>query len=485
MPKSETGGSAKALTAILRVFLVAVCLSAFIPAVNPARVSELISKNASLFTCAISYSAIGSEFVRALSMGWVSQSTLAVLYIGALVVGLVIALSAAAFCVSLGNLKMRRLSAKLALGAGLAGLAGTSLLLLSRGMMAGSPEPGRVQPVLPLGIGLFFALFALEILLSAGVWMTLPKPVEEERYEIAAKYRLFLMILPFLVLVTLFAYLPLWGWRYSFFDYRSGFDLSWDTFVGFKWFRYLFSNPATRKDIIRVLKNTFVMSGIGIATSWFPMAFAIFLTELRSNRSKRLVQTFTTIPNFISWVLVYSVAFAIFSTEGFLNWMLINLGVITEGTNYLNSGSHIWLKMWAWGTWKGLGWGAIIYIAAISGIDQQLYEAAMADGANRYRRMWHITVPGLMSTYFVMLLLSIANILSNGMDQYLVFYNPANRNTIQVLDLYVYHLGLSGQSSSNNIPLATLIGMLKSIISVTLLFSANKASKLLRGESIV
>jgi putative aldouronate transport system permease protein len=226
------------------------------------------------------------------------------------------------------------------------------------------------------------------------------------------------------------------------------------------------------------------MSGLGLAFSWLPMAFAIFLSELTSKRTKRIVQTFTTIPNFISWVLVYSVAFAIFSTEGFLNWMLVNLGIMGEGVNHLMDSSNIWLKMWAWGTWKGLGFSAIIYIASISGIDPQLYEAATVDGAGRFKKMWHVTVPGLMSTFFVLLLLSISNILSNGMEQYLVFRNPANRSTIEVLDLYVYRLGL-GSGSDSNYSLATLIGMLKSLISITLLFAANKASKWLRGESIV
>jgi putative aldouronate transport system permease protein len=316
------------------------------------------------------------------------------------------------------------------------------------------------------------------------VWFALPKAVPGERHEIKPRHRLFLMILPFLVLVTLFSYLPLWGWRVSFFDYRPGFPLTKDNFVGLDWFRYLFDNPATRARVGLVLRNTFAMSGIGIATSWLPMVFAIVLSEMRSRRGKRLVQTVTTIPNFISWVLVYSVAFAIFSTEGFLNWLLVNLGFIESGSNWLMSGSNIWLKMWAWGTWKGLGWGAIIYIASISGIDPQLYEAATVDGAGRFRRMWHVTVPGLLSTYFVLLLLGISNILSNGMDQYLVFSNPANMGTIEVLDLYVYNLGLAS-GSGGNIPLATLIGMLKSVISITLLLGANRASKYLRGESIV
>ena len=143
--------------------------------------------------------------------------------------------------------------------------------------------------------------------------------------------------------------------------------------------------------------------------------------------------------------------------------------------------SFTWVKMWLWGTWKGVGWSAIIYIAGISGIDQQLYEAAEIDGAGRFQRMWHITVPGLLPTFFVLLLMSIANILTNGLDQYLVFMNAQNKKTIEVLDLYVYQLGISGGS----IPLSTVIGMFKSVISVVLLFAANGVSKKLRGESII
>jgi len=254
--------------------------------------------------------------------------------------------------------------------------------------------------------------------------------------------------------------------------------------VGFKWFTFLFENPATRADIVRVLRNTLVMSGLGLATSWLPIVFAIFLTEVKQGNLRKIIQTITTIPNFISWVLVYSFAFALFSTEGFINSILIDLGIIESGTNYLMSGKHIWLKMWAWGTWKGLGWSAIIYIAGITSIDQQLYEAATIDGAGRFRKMWHITVPGLMPTYFVLLLLSIAGILSNGMDQYYVFKNSANKDTIEVLDLYVYILGL-GSGGSGNIPMATVVGMIKSLVSITLLFTANKISKLIRGESII
>ena len=296
-----------------------------------------------------------------------------------------------------------------------------------------------------------------------------------------SKYKLFLMFLPFAVLAFIFCYLPLYGWRYSFFDYKAGGTLSKDSFVGFKWFTYLFQNAATRSDIVRVLRNTLAMSFLGILTSWLPMVFAIFLCEVKNMRLRRFIQTFTTIPNFISWVLVYAVALAIFSTEGFINTLGMNLGLISDPPNYLMGDNFIWIKMWLWGTWKGIGWSAIIYIAGISGIDQQLYEAATVDGAGRFQKMWNITVPGLLPTFFVLLLMSVAGILSNGMDQYLVFENSTNTNTIEVLDLYVYHLGLGGGS----IPLSTVVGMAKSIISVVLLFAANTFSKKVRGESIV
>ena len=257
-----------------------------------------------------------------------------------------------------------------------------------------------------------------------------------------------------------------------------------DNFVGFKWFTYLFQNKATRSDLVQVMMNTLGISGLNIMTTWLPMVFAVFLCEMRSMKFRRFVQAFTTIPNFISWVLVYAVALSIFSTDGFINTFMKELGVLAQdaqGKNYLMGDNHTWLKMWAWGTWKGIGWSAIIYIAGISGIDQSLYEAATVDGAGRFQKIWHITMPGLLPTFFVLLLMAIAGILSNGLDQYLVFENAENREHIRVLDLYVYELGIGNGS----IPLSTVVGMFKSVISVILLFGANTLSKVLRGESIV
>ncbi|MCL2662492.1 MAG: ABC transporter permease subunit [Oscillospiraceae bacterium] len=469
---------------LFRVFLVMVFLSAFIAELNPARLSGLINRNVTLFTCATSYSTIGRWFVRSLNQGWIEQPPLTVTYIGALICALAIALVAAAFCLSLGNNKMRRLSITFSWGAAILGAIGTIVLLYAYTLFTDSPSPGRLEPILPMGIWVYLAMFVVLAVYALLLYLKLIKTEAEEQYELEPKYRLFLMILPFLALVLLFAYLPLVGWRYAFFDYTPGIPLAMDDFVGLQWFRFLFNNPAQRAQIVRVMRNTLALSGIGLATSWLPMLFAIFLSELRSVKFKRTVQTLTTIPNYISWVLVYGIAFAIFSTEGFVNWVLLNLGLIERGTNHLMDGSHMWIKMWAWGTWKGLGWGAIIYIASILSIDPQLYEAAMVDGAGRFKRMWHVTIPGLLPTFFVLLLLGISNVLSNGLDQYLVFENHANRTTIEVLDLYIFNLGLAS-GGSGNIPLSTLIGMLKSVISVTLLFGANRLSKFVRGETII
>ena len=165
--------------------------------------------------------------------------------------------------------------------------------------------------------------------------------------------------------------------------------------------------------------------------------------------------------------------------DGLFNNILAAFG--KDRVAFLQTSSYFYPILILTELWKGMGWGTVIYIAAISGIDQQLYEAATVDGAGRFQRMWNITVPSLIPTFCVLLLMSIANILSNGMDQYLVFENSTNTSSIMVLDLYVYKLGI-GQGQ---IPLSTVIGMVKSVVSVTLLFAANGISKLIRGESIV
>ena len=294
-------------------------------------------------------------------------------------------------------------------------------------------------------------------------------------------FRLFLLILPLLCLVFLFSYVPLYGWIYAFFNYNPGKPLFSCEFVGAKWFTLFLSDQYYRSDVARVLKNTLGMSFLGICTSWLPMVFAIFLNEIGSRRYKKFVQTASTLPNFISWVLVYAVAYAMFSVgDGFINRILISLGIIEDGINFLASGEHIWLKMWLWGTWKGLGWSSVAYIAALSGVDQELYEAADVDGAGRFTKMWYISLPGLIPTYFVLLILSIGNLINNGMDQYFIFSNSMNRHSIEVLDLYVYNQGMAGRMYSFSVA----VGMMKSIVSLALITFANWLSKAVRGNSV-
>lgn len=293
--------------------------------------------------------------------------------------------------------------------------------------------------------------------------------------------KMVLLILPFLILCFLFSYFPLHGWIYALYDYRAPLKLSQCEFVGLKWFRMLFSNPMQVRQLMQVLKNTFAMSFLGIAFSFLPVLFAVFLNEIKCRWFKNIVQTVTTIPNFISWTLVYAVAFALFSSTGMVNSVLQQTGITDHAFKFLDSSNHVWLSMLLWNLWKSLGWNSIIYLAAISGIDQELYEAAKVDGANRFQLIRSITIPCLLPTYFVMLMLSIANFLSNGMDQYYVFQNAFNKTTIQVLDLYVYNIGMTGKSMS----LATAIGIMKSAVSVALLFTVNTISKKVRGESII
>ncbi len=294
-------------------------------------------------------------------------------------------------------------------------------------------------------------------------------------------FKLFLLISPFLVLSFLFAYYPLYGWVYSLYDYKPALGLSGSEFVGLQWFRLLVSSPTQVDQILQVLTNTLAISFLGLATSILPLLFAVLLNEVKITRFRNAVQTLTTLPNFISWVLVYMIAFSLFSSTGLVNDVLLDSGLITTPIKFLDTDQHVWLSMTLWSIWKGLGWGAIIYLAAISGIDPSLYESAKMDGAGRFQTMRYVTIPQLMPTYLVLLLLSVANLLNNGMEQYYVFQNAFNKEHIQVLDLYVYNIGMTG----NSLSMATAIGMLKSLISVALLFSVNAFAKRVRGQSLV
>lgn len=302
----------------------------------------------------------------------------------------------------------------------------------------------------------------------------------KSKIKVKPGMKLFLATAPFLCLYLLFRYLPIFGWSYAFYDYKPGLDLSDCKFVGFKYFTRMFANPVQRRELVRVLRNTFAMSTIGMLTAFVPVMFAVFLSELRGGY-KRIVQTIVTVPHFVSWVLVYALAFAMFATDsGMVNILLRDLSLVKKGINILGSSEHVWITMWLYSTWKGLGWNSIVYLAAISSIDQELYDAAAVDGAGRFRKMLHITVPGVMPTFVVLLIMSVGHFLDNGVDQSLVFANAFNMEWIETLDLYVYNKGFTGR----NISSSTAIGISKSLVGLVLLLVANTISGKIREEKV-
>ena len=292
--------------------------------------------------------------------------------------------------------------------------------------------------------------------------------------------KLFWMALPFVVFIFVFSYLPLWGWSFAFVNYRPGksiFECEW---VGLKNFTTLFLQPVMRNRLIEVIRNTLGMQLINYLLMPLPMFFAVFLNELNSKKFRKFVQTVTTLPNFISWVIIYSLAYGMLAVDtGFVNNVLKNLGVIDHGISFLTSSDHVWLKMALLHLWKSLGWNAIVYLAAIAGLDHEILEAAEVDGAGRMSRIWHIILPQLIPTFFVLLVMSIGNFLNTGMEQQQLFSNAMTKPYIETLDLYVYNMGIG----SGLISYSTAVGMMKSVISIILFAGANWFSKLVRGTS--
>lgn len=293
----------------------------------------------------------------------------------------------------------------------------------------------------------------------------------------AGRVTLFAMVVPFIALVFMFNYIPLFGWIYTVYDYKPGIPLSRTEFAGLKFFRYVFEDW----DQLRlVLINTLALGFLSILASPLSAIFAILLNETAGKTFKKLVQTLTTLPYFISYIIVFSLATALFASDGLVNEILLRLGWIDNPTNVMASPQATWWFQTAIGIWKGLGWGSIVYLAAIAGIDSEMYDAAKVDGAGRWQRILHVTVPGLMPTFFVLTLLAIAGVLSYGFEQYFVFNNALVAGRIETLDLYSVRMGIA----SGDIPFGTAVGMGKSIVSIALLFALNALSRKIRGQSV-
>ena len=234
-------------------------------------------------------------------------------------------------------------------------------------------------------------------------------------------------------------------------------------------------------NVIRALKNTFIFAGISIILTPLPMIFAILLNEIKSGPVRKFVQTFTTLPNFISWVIIFSLAFSLFSTDGLMTSVITKITGAEQAQSVLSSkGSVYWFQTFL-AQWKTLGWNSIIYLAAIAGIDHQQYEAAKVDGAGYFRCAWHVTVPAMMETYVVLFILNVGNFLNTGYEQYMLFKNAVTAPAIEVLDLYVYRIGLENMDYSYGVA----ISIVKSIVSVALVVIANMVAKKIRGNTVI
>ena len=285
---------------------------------------------------------------------------------------------------------------------------------------------------------------------------------------------LFLLILPFVVYLIMFRYVPLFGWYIGFVNYKIGTPIFKCEFVFLDNFKKLFELSAFK----RAMTNTLIYSTINYATSLLPAVFAILLNEVGNKMFKKTVQTLTTIPHFISWVIVYGLCYGLFSKTGPVNAVL---GLFGTSQKLLTDKDAVYAFQTFLGLWKSIGWSAIIYIAAISGIDQELYEAAAIDGAGYFKRAIHVTVPGIMPTMIVLLLLGISDFFSNGLDQKLIFANTVTQRKLTTIELYTYQQGIGKYDYSYS----TAVGITMSIVSIILLFTTNAIAKKVRGTSIV
>ncbi|MDF2652752.1 MAG: protein lplB [Paenibacillus sp.] len=285
------------------------------------------------------------------------------------------------------------------------------------------------------------------------------------------------MLLPGLLFFIVFKYVPLFGSIIAFKDYqimKGFFDSPW---VGFKWFHNLFTFP----QFTRLLRNTLLISLYQIVFTFpAPIILALLLNELRSMALKRFVQTIVYLPHFLSWTLMYGLVYMMFSVQTGVITNLMEQWFGIEPVNILQSSDFFRTMVIASGAWKEMGWGAIIFLAALTGISPSLYEAAKIDGAGRWHQFYHITLPGLAPAIMILLLLKLGNVLDVGFEQVFIFLNPANYSTGDVLDTYAYRTGIiQGQYS-----MTTAIGLFKSVIGFLLLVGSNKLSNKLTGEGL-
>jgi putative aldouronate transport system permease protein len=273
------------------------------------------------------------------------------------------------------------------------------------------------------------------------------------------------MILPGIIFILIFSYGPMFGLLMAFQDYVPAKGVFGSEFVGLQHFRYLFSLP----DIFLVTKNTiFIAFWKIVFNTIVPILFAILLNEVRLKWMKRSIQTIVYLPHFLSWVILASVVVNLFSLDGTVNQILQNFGL--EPLNFLGSNQLFPRLLIGTDVWKSFGYSSIVYLAAITSIDPGLYEAATMDGASWSKKVWHVTLPGMLPFILLMTILSLPNILNAGFDQIYNLYSPVVYQSGDIIDTYVYRIGLIGRDYS----LGTAVGLVKSVIGLFLIWSSNK-----------
>ena len=295
------------------------------------------------------------------------------------------------------------------------------------------------------------------------------------RSEVKRDKWLYLLLLPGFVYFIVFKYLPMFGIVIAFENYVPVSGVLGSPWVGFKWFESFFKFPAWTG----YLANTLILSLMNIVFYFpAPIILALLLNEMMNLRYKKLLQTLLYVPHFISIVIVVSITFVMFGPSGIV-YKLTNQ-LLGYPINYMGSPDTFRWMIIGQTIWKETGWGTIIFLAALTNVDTQLYEAAMVDGAGRLRRLWHITLPAIRSTIVLMLILRMGSVLDTGYDHLILMANPLNRKVSQTLDVFVYQQGIqAGQFSY-----ASAIGLMKSIVSVTLVLASNKIAHLMGEQGL-
>lgn len=288
------------------------------------------------------------------------------------------------------------------------------------------------------------------------------------------QYQLLLMSVPFVILMFIFSYVPLWGWIMAFQKYAPGKGIMNSPWVGFENFITLFHDER----FFLVLRNTLAMSMMSLVSGFVgAILLALLLNEVRHTFFKRTIQTVTYIPHFVSMVVIANIVITFLSPEGFVNDMLIKFGFIDESFFIMGKGEWFWFINTLVGLWKELGWSTIIYLAVLAGINPDLYEAAEVDGAGRFQKMWSISIPCLMPTAIILLILSMGNIINIGYESQFLLGNPLILDYSEVLDLYALNLSFgAGQYS-----VGVALGIFKSIISLSIVIAVNFIAKKTSG----